>query len=708
MTLRRPTGQGAFAGDVTLPGTLHVALRLSPLAHGRIRRANAAGARSLPGVAVVLTSEDAPHLFSREIHFFGDRLAAVAAEEPELARRAVETIDLEVEPLPAVLDPEKAAADESCVAGRLDLAHGDVEREIGTARQVVSGDWQLPFTPALSLEPPQAVTWLDEDRRLVVRTSAESPFRVRRALADRLSLPAAGIRVVRPLAAGGAAGDGRLLVEDLCAAVTLQTGRPARLAMSGDAQLTSTTGRPAQRVRVRLGLRDGRITAIDLRFLLDLGATDERADELLRSSARHALALYSADCVRVEAIAVRTHRPPSGSSRGADAGPAFAIECAVEQAARLVGEDPGDFRRRQLGRAGASAALLAELGEPPGEDGRETLDALLSSLPHERPRPPATAGSLRPGLGRGLARRSAAATSGAGPAASLRLLEDGSFTLSTGTATVGGPQESPEAALAAAILTVPAESVVATAADSDSAAFEAGEPAAAFLTPVLAVEEVARLARERIREAGARLLGASPPQSTLEDGCVRDAQGASISFAEIGAAALRAGAPLVATAAPAAATTPSCFAAARAEVQVDMETGVVNVVRLAAAIAAGPFANPRPHEAAVEGALALAVEQALAAGLEFDFEGRPLVRTLREYPLVAPSDVPPLLVAFLSSAATPAPLGGATLTDVAARAALAALANAVADATGLAPTRLPLSPPTVLAILAAGRQPSDA
>jgi putative selenate reductase molybdopterin-binding subunit len=697
VSLRRTTGQAGFAGDLLLPGTLYLALRRSPVAHGRVRRVEASLARALPGVAAVLTPEDVPRLLSPELRFVGDRLAVAAAEEPELARRAVEMVAIEIEPLPALLDPEAAALDEASVAGRLALAHGDVERQLVGAEHVVAGEWQLPFTPALALEPPQAITWLDEDRRLVVRTSAESPFRVRHSLAERLSLPAAGIRVVRPLAAGGAAGDDGLRVEDVCAWVTLRTGRPARLALSGNEQLTASSGRSAQRVRLRLGVRDGRIVALDLRFVLDLGATAEHADQLLRSAARHALATYAADSVRVEAIAVRTHRPPAGSARGADAGAAFAVECAVDEAARLSSEDPGAFRRRQLRRPGAPAeAQLADLGEPPGDGDEPAITTLLAALPRgESPRRHVPGAALRSGSGLGLARRSATLASGAGPAASLRLLEDGSFTLSAGSSTVGGDDEGTASEAAAAILTVPTQRVVAASADSDSAAFEAGEPAA-FATSAFAVEEAARLVRERIRAAGARLLGAPLDEATVQDGRVLDSHGGSVGFGAIGAAALGAGVPLAATAAPTTATAPPSLAAARAEVDVDVETGVVRVTRVAAAIVGGPFSDARPHEAVVEGALAAGVEQGLAAGLGFDAEGRPLVRSLRDYPLLAPIDVPPLAVSFLPSAAAPARLGDAALADVATRAALTAIANAVAQATGAPVRRLPLSPPVVL------------
>jgi len=256
VSLRRATGQASFAGDLALPGTLHLALRRSPLAHARVVRADASAARALPGVAVVLAAGEEGGLLPGVVRFVGDRLAVAAAEEPELARRAVDTVELELAPLAPVLDARRAALDDASIAARVAVAEGDVDGALAGAQHVVEGEWSLPFTPAVPLEPPLAVTWLDEDRRLVVRTSAASPFRVRGELADRLSLPAARIRVVRPLVAGGSFGRGQLVVEDLCALVTLRTGRPARLALSAEEELTTTPGRPAQRVSVRLGVTE--------------------------------------------------------------------------------------------------------------------------------------------------------------------------------------------------------------------------------------------------------------------------------------------------------------------------------------------------------------------------------------------------------------------------------------------------------------------
>jgi putative selenate reductase molybdopterin-binding subunit len=711
MSLRRATGQAAFAGDVLLPGTLHLALRRSPLAHARVVRTDAAVAAALPGVALVLCAGEPGSPLSPVQRYVGDRLAVAAAEEPELARRAVDLAEIDLEPLPAALDPDAAAGEDASVAARVSVATGDVDSALADSRHVIEGEWSLPFTPAVPLEPPLAITWLDEDGRLVVRTSAESPFRVRGVLAERLALPAARIRVVRPLVAGGSFGRADLVVEDLCALVTLRTGRPARLALSAEEELTTTPGRPAQRVKLRLGLHEGRLAALDVTLLVDLGADGEGAGELLRSCGRQALGLYRVPHVRFEATAVRTNRPPASAPRGADAGAAFAIECALDEAAARLDEDAAALRRRHLRAPGdPGGPALEALGEPRGGDDARAIAELLQAGARDggrlrRWRPSAAGGPLRHGSGIAVARRAEGPDGGAGTAALLRLLDDGSFTLAAGPSAAGGTDEAAYVEAAAAILGVSPGRIVCAAADTDSAPFESGDAAPAYFSAGRAVEDAARLARERIREAGAALLGAPLAEVTVHDGHVRDAAGRAVSLAEIGAAGLRAGRPLTVTAAPAPAATPPSLPAAFADVEVDSETGVVRVTRLAAAVAGGPFTDSRPPEGQVQGALAGALEQALAGGLRFDAEGRPQVRSLRRWPLVAALDVPPLSVTFLPGGEPLSRFGAAALGEAAARAALAAIANAVSQAAGARLHELPLSPPRVLDALSSRGRP---
>jgi putative selenate reductase molybdopterin-binding subunit len=688
VSLRLATGQAAFAGDHALAGMLHVALRRSTTAHARVHAADTSAARQAPGVAAVLTCTEAPLVLGDVVRFVGDRLAVVAAEEPEQARRAAELVTFDLETLPAALDAAAAAAagDEAAVAGRVSVSEGDVERALGEAEHVTSGVWSLPFVPALSLEPPLALTWLDEDRRLVVRTSAESPFRVRGALAQRLALPAARIRVLRPAVAGGGLGRSDLAVEDACALVTLRTGRPAQLALTAAEALAIATGRPAQSVELRLGLTRGRLVALDVRLLVDMGADAVDATALLRASARQALGLYRLPSLRFTGVAVRTNRPPASAPRGSDAGVAVALECALDEAAVLLDQDPAVLRRAQLRRPGDPGALaLAALGEPQGGDDARQLAELLGEIepPGRNGRGAVPAGPLRGGRGLAVARRADSASGQAG-AAALRLLDDGSFTLAAGPSTAGSVDELLYADTAAAILGVPARRVVCAAPDTDSAPYLTGDDAPASSAAGRAVEQVATLARDRIREAGAALLGVPTAQATLADGHVSEPSGRRVSFADIGAFALRSGEPLAVTATPRQTRVPHSLAAAVADVEVDVDTGGVEVRSLGAVVAGGPFEDTRQAAAQVEGALVAALEQSLTDG---------------RLPRVTAGDVPALVVSFVPGGDPLSRFGTAAHAEAAARAALAALANAIARAASVRPRVLPLDPARLLAAI---------
>jgi CO/xanthine dehydrogenase Mo-binding subunit len=288
-----------------------------------------------------------------------------------------------------------------------------------------------------------------------------------------------------------------------------------------------------------------------------------------------------------------------------------------------------------------------------------------------------------------VARRADSASGQAG-AAALRLLDDGSFTLAAGPSTAGSADELLYADTAAAILGVPARRVVCAAPDTDSAPYLTGDDAPASSAAGRAVEQVATLARDRIREAGAALLGVPTAQATLADGRVSEPAGRTVSFADIGAFALRSGEPLAVTATPRQTRVPHSLAAAVADVEVDVETGGVEVRRLGAVVAGGPFEDTRQAKAQVEGALVSALEQSLTDG---------------RLPRVAACDVPALVVSFVPGGDPLSRFGTAAHAEAATRAALAALANAIARAASVRPRVLPLDPARLLAAIAEGEPP---
>jgi len=307
-SVKLATGRGTFVDDIAMPGLLHARILHSPHAHARISRIDTSQARSMPGVAAVLTHHDVPRvayttagqgwpepspydafMLDHKVRFVGDRVAVAAADDPERAQRACEAIKVEYEVLPAILDPERAMApgapvihDEADASGIKDRARnlaaeiaaevGDVARGFADAEQVFEQTYRVPYVQQSSIEPHVTITWLDEDNRLMVRTSTQVPFHVRRIIAPLLGIPIRRIRVIKPRIGGGFGGKQEILIEDLCGMLTLRTGRPVRLEYTREEELTAARTRHPQIVTVKSGVREGRFTALEMRVLENTGA----------------------------------------------------------------------------------------------------------------------------------------------------------------------------------------------------------------------------------------------------------------------------------------------------------------------------------------------------------------------------------------------------------------------------------------------------
>nr|MBA3534832.1 molybdopterin-dependent oxidoreductase [Ardenticatenales bacterium] len=255
-------GKPAFTDDIEMRGMLHAKVLHSPVAHAWIRRIDASRARALPGVHAVLTHEDLPRVvystagqsdpipgpldtfsLDRKVRFVGDRVALVAAESPEIAERALELIEVDYEPLPLILDPREAMREGAVVlhdepefvpfadsepdhnlAAKIRIEMGDVEAGFAEAEHIFEEEYVVPKVQQASIEPHVVVTWWDENDRLVIRTSTQVPFHVRRMMAPVLGLPPKQIRVIKPRIGGGFGGKQEVMIEDVAALLTIATG----------------------------------------------------------------------------------------------------------------------------------------------------------------------------------------------------------------------------------------------------------------------------------------------------------------------------------------------------------------------------------------------------------------------------------------------------------------------------------------------------
>jgi putative selenate reductase molybdopterin-binding subunit len=392
-------GKPAFAADLEKRGLLHAKVLRSPHAHARIKRIDASKARALEGVAAVLTWQDIPRVvystagqsdpipgpldtfsLDHKVRFVGDRVAFVAAETPEIAEKALSLIDVEYEILPAVLDSREAMkpnaprihdepeyvnfADsnpEKNLAAHIRIDIGDVEKGFAEADEIFEAEYEVPKVQQAHIEPHVCVTYWDEDDRLVIRTSTQVPFHVRRQLAPVLGLPIKRIRVIKPRIGGGFGGKQEVLMEDVAAHLTIATGRPVIYEYTREEEFTAARSRHPMRIRMKTGVkRDGTITANEMYALSDTGAYGCHALTVTGNTGHKSMALYVGDGeyrkrpnIRFYADVVYTNTPPAGAYRGYGVPQGYwPVERHMEKIARAMGFDPIEFRLKNAIRPG--------------------------------------------------------------------------------------------------------------------------------------------------------------------------------------------------------------------------------------------------------------------------------------------------------------------------------------------------------------------
>jgi putative selenate reductase molybdopterin-binding subunit len=750
-SVKLATGRGTFVDDIALPGMLHARILHSPHAHARIARIDTAKARAIPGVAAVLTHEDVPRvpyttagqgwpepspydavMLDNKVRFVGDRVAVVAAEDPEMARRACDAIEVEYELLPAVFDPEKAMApgapvihDQADASGIKDpfrnLAAeivaevGDVAKGFAEAERVFEETYRVPYVQQSSIEPHITITWLDEDHRLMVRTSTQVPFHVRRIIAPLLGIPIRRIRVIKPRIGGGFGGKQEILIEDLCGMLTLRTGRPVRLEYTREEELTAARTRHPQIVTVKTGVRDGRFTAMEMRVLENTGAYGTHALTVMSVTGNRALSLYRCPNLRYEARAVYTNLAVAGAFRGYGCPQGFfALESHIDEIAHDLGEDPLELRRRNHVQEGDEQPIAEVLGE--GKEGHrqvirscglpQAIQAGAKAIGWSRRRKtlrPARA-VLRRGMGMAIVMQASGIPGVDMGGASIKMNEDGSFNLLVGATDIGTGADTMFCQIAAEALGVPIEKIIPYSSDTDMTPFDPG--AYASSTTYIsgrAVEKAARLVLQQITEVGGRMLEEKPDDLVLHGGKVCAKDGRFVTYEQVCLSSLyqKDQFQIMATASHMSYDSPPPFAAVFAEVEVDTETGLVRVLKLVEAVDCGQVVNPQMAEGQVEGAAMQSVGYALYERMPFDEKGRMQFRSFRDYTIAAATDVPEIVTILVPTHEPTGPFGAKAIAEIPINGPAPAIANAVAQATGVRIREIPLTPERVLAALRA-------
>jgi putative selenate reductase molybdopterin-binding subunit len=679
-------------------------LARSPHPHAWIRSVDAGAALALPGVAAVFSYPDSPParystarhhnpgddacdtlLFDRTVRFAGQRVAAVVAESPGIAARAVTLLKIRYDVRPAVADPDQAMAPGApvlhpglrAVPGLLDPARnvaaeahggtGDVTAGFAAADVVYEQMFQVQRIQHVHLETHATIGWLDEGR-LVLRTSSQTPFLTRDALSQLFGLQPSQIRVFAARIGGGFGGKQEMLTEDVVALAVLRLGRPVQLEFTREEEFTAATTRHPMRITVRLGARrDGTLTALQLRTVANTGAYGNHAGGVLLHSCNEAISMYRCPNKRVDAWSAYTNTVPAGAYRGYGLSQsAFAVESAIDELARALGLDPFAVRRRNLVRPGDR---LLSLSDEPGDVQiasyglAECLNLVAAALASGRGLAVPEGDGWRTGTG--LAVTMLDTVPPGGHRAHVRIAQraGGGYRLAVGTAEFGNGTTTVHRQLAASALGCGVDDIEIVSADTDevehdTGAFGSTGTVVAGMATLRAAGELAALL------AGAGLAGkdVGADGKLMEAEGTSDGRGRSVTFNVQGF-----------------------------RVAVRPATGEIRILQSVQAADAGTVINPVQLRGQIEGGVGQALGAALFEHVDIDETGRVTTRTLREYHVPVLADVPRTEVYFARTTDPLGPLGAKSMSEAPFNPVAPALANAVRDATGVRITGLPLS-----------------
>ncbi len=741
------TGSPLFVADVDISQALVVKMLWSPYAHAKIVSIDVREAERMPGVALVMTHENTPptrhttagqgfpepspydaRMFDTKVRYVGDRVAAVAAETEETAERALAAIRVEYEELPAVLSMDEARRpgasvlhDEADAKGiydasknvvaDVDIDVGDVNVGFGESDVVVETTCETQYAQHTPIEPHVVLATLDGEERLVLRTSTQVPFHVRRIVAQTLGIPIHRIRVIKPRIGGGFGVKQEVLLEDVAGWVALRTRRPAFCVLSRAEEFISSRTRHPMRVRVKLGVkRDGRLHAIEMEATSNTGAYGAHGLTVLANTGSKTLPLYNkARNAHFYGQALYTNLPVGGAYRGYGATQGyFALETAMDEAAEALGLDPIDFRLKNAIRTGEGSPIFEKLGE-----GREGVSQTVKSCELERclavgaerigwathRRKRARDGSWAHGVGMSIMMQGSGIPQIDMGAATIKMNEDGSFNLLMGATDLGTGSDTILAQIAAEVLGVPLAKILVTSSDTDVTPFDVGAYASSTTyVSGMAVQRAAEKVRDQILSVAAPMLHVPATELALRDERVAAGSGRSVWLAEVCQRAMYETDQfqIAATASCVPSESPPPFLANFARVAVDTETGVVRVLQYVAAVDCGTAIHPRLAEGQMEGAIANGIGYALTEEMQFSSRGRVRNPSLFDYKIPGALDLPPIDVVLVDSYEPTGPMGAKSVGEIGINGPIPTLANAIYHAVGVRLRETPFTPERVL------------
>ena len=722
------TGQPVYMDDVIPQDCLIVKLLRSPHANAIVQEIDTSRALLVPGIEAIYTWKDvdqqgrrytqagqtypepSPYdrlVIDRHVRFAGDVVAILAGKDEKCVDKAMKLIKVRYEVLPAVLDyhtaldnpvlvhPEEnweslapvGADNKRNLCAHDESGAGDIEAVLAGGDVVIDHTYHTRACQQAMMETFRTYCSIDAYGRLNVLSSTQIVFHCRRILANALHIPKSMIRVAKPRIGGGFGAKQTSVCEVYPAFVTWKTKKPSKIIFSRYESQIASTPRHEMELHVRLGAtKDGIVRGIDLYTLSNTGAYGEHGPTTVGLSGHKSIPLYGkAEAFRFVSDVVYTNHMSSGAYRGYGATQGlFAVESAVNELADKLGIDPFVIRQRNIVHEGdVMPAYYGQVNTSCALD--RCLQAVHDNIGWDEKYPVRDMGNGKVrAVGMGMAMQGSGITSVDVGSASLKINDDGFYTLSIGAADMGTGCDTILAQIAAEVLECPLDNVTVLGADTDSSPYDSGSYASSttYVTGK-AVEQCAEQLKQKLCQVGAGLLGLDEREVVFAGDAVTSEDGTQrATLAQIAAASqCGSNTALEAVVTHSSEISPPPFMVGAAEVEVDLETGEAQVIRYEAAVDCGTPVNPNLARVQAEGGILQGIGMALTENVTYDDRGMPQENSLMQYKIPARNDIGHIHVVFESSYEGTGPFGAKSIGEVVINTPLPAVADAIYHAT---------------------------
>ena len=722
------TGQPVYMDDVIPQDCLIVKLLRSPHANAIVQEIDTSRALLVPGIEAIYTWKDvdqqgrrytqagqtypepSPYdrlVIDRHVRFAGDVVAILAGKDEKCVDKAMKLIKVRYEVLPAVLDyhtaldnpvlvhPEEnweslapvGADNKRNLCAHDESGAGDIEAVLAGCDVVIDHTYHTRACQQAMMETFRTYCSIDAYGRLNVLSSTQIVFHCRRILANALHIPKSMIRVAKPRIGGGFGAKQTSVCEVYPAFVTWKTKKPSKIIFSRYESQIASTPRHEMEMHVRLGAtKDGIVRGIDLYTLSNTGAYGEHGPTTVGLSGHKSIPLYGkAEAFRFVSDVVYTNHMSAGAYRGYGATQGlFAVESAVNELADKLGIDPFVIRQRNIVHEGdVMPAYYGQVNTSCALD--RCLQAVHDNIGWDEKYPVRDMGNGKVrAVGMGMAMQGSGITSVDVGSASLKINDDGFYTLSISAADMGTGCDTILAQIAAEVLDCPLDNVTVLGADTDSSPYDSGSYASSttYVTGK-AVEQCAEQLKQKICQVGAGLLGLDERAVVFAGDAVTSEDGTQrATLAQIAAASqCGSNTALEAVVTHSSEISPPPFMVGAAEVEVDLETGEAQVIRYEAAVDCGTPVNPNLARVQAEGGILQGIGMALTENVTYDDRGMPQENSLMQYKIPARNDIGHIHVVFESSYEGTGPFGAKSIGEVVINTPLPAVADAIYHAT---------------------------